>query len=1545
MLSIVTFPSNQPSESEPELMHLDELLNSVISQPSFDTKRDYQQFIAKADRSDVYIQAIQSSQPPTSPLENDLFHRQRRKKRRLLDKPSEESALEVSKNSSASPTRKSFCERGSEEDCVSPSTAATTKTILPTILPSVDRTRTLEPLKSQRHEKVSDEEAWRHLEDIINAVLSATNDKSEYEACTLAQEVDALTSLTGGFVTVGALPAEQCEKSETPGPAIATEPDGSTSEVELKTACPPLYVCQNEMREERAPERLPSILQSEPFPDRKPDRSEAMLPNICEGVVRGKDLLSCPPTGDTETRLLTSTEQFPSPSLQTESADSSTTEQLPRALQNSLLTNFVLPTPDPGAQSPSLAPENFKDTDKKDSKTSGPQCSVTDEANRPDHCLSDRSRGNDPRSCPSKHKVLNVPFAEEHSASGREPEDRWRKKFPNLSVKWEHSFSCSNEVRLGVSHKSERPYQDDTVEECTISTDLEQHKCDESLYPKKTPAQFEKHVVGPDLTCKFEDLSSAGEQSTVTTDDSGVDLLQTINKETGRLSSDKSALEINEKPVSMSSPYHDAPLSSCKADTCNTEGSKMPQTAEPGSLPVVLTTYEVAIRDASFLEKINFKCLRTKLSAICMQALVVDEAQRIKRASSKLFQCLKGFDADIRLVVTGTPLQNNVSELWSLLHFILPEIFPLGTDFSMWFDPIGLVEQVGRDRLAAQEAEHALVTNLRKVIRPFMLRRTKAEANVFLPPKREVVLRVAMAPIQKTLYDFVIDTLRKEGVLFAPKKQPGGSITKLDKRNILPERRRSAPGISAKEHVQVSSSDERPTLEAEVKSQPKRRIGRARKVQPTTAPTDVDSGAYSSSATNSDFESFLPKAANPQENPYNFEFLPDVMRSNRLMLLRRIVNHPYLAIEPPDDFYSPQSSQRSSQERGEEEEVLSNRLESLLSTSGKMCLLDKLLQKLLAEGHKTLIFSQFTMALDIIEELLKVRKWDWVRLDGAMRFETRQTAVHRFNTTTAAELPIFLLSTRAGGLGLNLQAAADTVIIHDSDWNPQLDLQAQDRCHRIGQEKPVLVLRLLSAGTIEEAIYARAFAKKGLERLLLYKNTTSTGSTDFLEFGEDVSDDFESATMASKNTLETNQASGKRRSINALSESKDNFDLLQLLDAPEQATEPTIDANLISDAELQRILSRNFDDQTIPDASEDNTKETFLEPMGPLPLAGSPALKTHGKAEVCTNHSGESVFSGSEAKAQVHKANCYSGRRPHIPAKLTTDEIDHSARTQCSRKLNCKSPIAKATRHSAKRSRVDTNSESQVSPDSSDLAHACESTEDDGTAGLVKDNQKMEVFSSCSKARKPSALFLRRSPRSPATSLLGTSRLTFKSSEEAKPVAASDAVKPITTPAPQRRLLPSRCNVTPVSQRLLRSGLTRRQPSKQPNNPTAIVEVVKTTKSPLRHVSPSKVDLSKPSISTEGKSSGNCDLAPKRSSTSQSSSSAPNTVSQLSISTSLRHCTGLRRSAKSFDRGGSARGTTVLFSKFKPPAVHRGPKNEGSPSLLEPKGLVDEVEE
>ncbi|VUZ51683.1 unnamed protein product, partial [Hymenolepis diminuta] len=152
------------------------------------------------------------------------------------------------------------------------------------------------------------------------------------------------------------------------------------------------------------------------------------------------------------------------------------------------------------------------------------------------------------------------------------------------------------------------------------------------------------------------------------------------------------------------------------------------QDLQRGILPVVITTYETAIKDCSFLSRISFK------------AMIVDEAQRIKRAASKLYQCLQTYDAEMRLVVTGTPLQNNISELWMLLHFLLPEIFPMVADFARWFDPATLMDQMGRDRLAAQEAEHALITNLRNIIHPFMLRRTKAQVDFKLPPKREVIL-------------------------------------------------------------------------------------------------------------------------------------------------------------------------------------------------------------------------------------------------------------------------------------------------------------------------------------------------------------------------------------------------------------------------------------------------------------------------------------------------------------------------------------------------------------------------------------------------------------------------------------------------------------------------------------------------------------------------------------------------------------------------------------------------------------------------------------
>jgi SNF2 family DNA or RNA helicase len=153
-----------------------------------------------------------------------------------------------------------------------------------------------------------------------------------------------------------------------------------------------------------------------------------------------------------------------------------------------------------------------------------------------------------------------------------------------------------------------------------------------------------------------------------------------------------------------------------------------------------------------------------------------------------------------------------------------------------------------------------------------------------------------------------------------------------------------------------------------------------------------------------------------------------------IMQLRKAVNHPYLfdwPVIPGTDQYLVDAS--------------------ITTASGKMLLLERLLPALFADNHKVLIFSQFTTMLDIIEDwAIQLHQWQCCRIDGGVSQGDRQQQIKSFNTDK--DVKLFLLSTRAGGLGINL-TAADTVVIFDSDWNPQQDLQAQDRAHRIGQTK------------------------------------------------------------------------------------------------------------------------------------------------------------------------------------------------------------------------------------------------------------------------------------------------------------------------------------------------------------------------------------------------------------------------------------------------------------------------------------------------------------
>ena len=181
-----------------------------------------------------------------------------------------------------------------------------------------------------------------------------------------------------------------------------------------------------------------------------------------------------------------------------------------------------------------------------------------------------------------------------------------------------------------------------------------------------------------------------------------------------------------------------------------------------------------------------------------------------------------------------------------------------------------------------------------------------------------------------------------------------------------------------------------------------------------------------------------------------------------MMQLRKCCNHPYLFLRNYDDIAYH---------------------DWIFRCSGKFEVLDRLLPKFKAFNHRVLIFTQMTHLMDIMQIYFDYKGIKHLRLDGSTKADDRGDRMALFNKPNS-EYDIFLLSTRAGGLGLNLQTA-DTVIIFDSDWNPQMDLQAQDRAHRIGQKKKVLVLRFITNTPIEEAILQKAAFKMNLDELFI----------------------------------------------------------------------------------------------------------------------------------------------------------------------------------------------------------------------------------------------------------------------------------------------------------------------------------------------------------------------------------------------------------------------------------------------------------------------------
>ncbi|QUC16761.1 uncharacterized protein UV8b_01002 [Ustilaginoidea virens] len=565
--------------------------------------------------------------------------------------------------------------------------------------------------------------------------------------------------------------------------------------------------------------------------------------------------------------------------------------------------------------------------------------------------------------------------------------------------------------------------------------------------------------------------------------------------------------------------------------------------------PVVCTSYEMVLRDQHNLSRIQW------------EFIIIDEGHRMKNADAKLFQQLRQFSSATRLLITGTPLQNNLKELWSLLHFLLPNIFTDWEAFESWFDFSDLGDEKRTEEFIADQVKQDLVRKMHLILQPLLLRRVKQDVAAYLPQKREYVLFAPMTKEQTDLYnaftDKEVDTRAfLEQSIFdkingAPTrvddddgddKPPRASSTSerarrrsASKENttslpVRPSRRgkeaaesRAAAGCAGPapnafalmmgrrslSHAQAARDDapaaarksKRKSPPAAVAPEPKSARssrtstpsstrGRTTRRGRTYAEADSDEEALSDDA----FEAKLARELGSNDDDDGddgdegdeadvLQTPAEVERAETLELAKKQLAHKKLGnplaqlrlvCNSPHNFYNPWAASA---------DVPVD--ESIVTSSGKMLLLDRLLPRLFRRGHKVLLFSQFKTQLDILEDYSRdLRGWRVCRIDGSVPQDRRRQQIHAFNTDPAHNL--FLLSTRAGGQGINL-ASADTVILFDSDFNPQQDLQAQDRCHRIGQTRPVVVYRLATRGTVEESLLLCADAKRRLEKLVIRK--------------------------------------------------------------------------------------------------------------------------------------------------------------------------------------------------------------------------------------------------------------------------------------------------------------------------------------------------------------------------------------------------------------------------------------------------------------------------
>ncbi|KAL8694827.1 MAG: hypothetical protein Q9218_000586 [Villophora microphyllina] len=416
-----------------------------------------------------------------------------------------------------------------------------------------------------------------------------------------------------------------------------------------------------------------------------------------------------------------------------------------------------------------------------------------------------------------------------------------------------------------------------------------------------------------------------------------------------------------------------------------------PETENEIGVDIVVTTYECFQADQAWFKR-----------AFIWSYVILDEGHRIKNDKSLIAKSLQALSAEHRLILTGTPLHNDMLELWALLHWLYPEVFTETTAVSF--------------KEAFNLTKGTVSTNFmdsaRRLLERIMLRRMKSskEVDLNLPPKTEVLLYVPLTPMQRFWYTRLM-TRADQGLLD----------------DLFKGARQKEAEVLANEAQELKNLED---LEV---------------ISKTTGDT-----AWQES------KEILQQAIQQEQQEGNKTTAWKKLM-NLLMQLRKVCNHPYLLSHAePNPYYVG---------------------EHIMHASGKFIVLDQIVKELvIKEKKKILIFSGFTRMLDCCEDFLTLRggngeQFRYLRLEGSTSRARRNLAIRIFNNQES-EHRVMLISTRAGGLGINLTAASDVVIM-DQDWNPQITLQAEARAHRIGQNKPVTVYKLCTQGTVEEQMLGR----------------------------------------------------------------------------------------------------------------------------------------------------------------------------------------------------------------------------------------------------------------------------------------------------------------------------------------------------------------------------------------------------------------------------------------------------------------------------------------